>query len=127
MTKIVDMHEHEGLTRRAFCALAGAGVLAAAAGLAGCAGAPDDADSGQASSTADGEAASTASREVTKAAEDSTHLRDRTSVYAEDDETSVVCMYLTVRRGNSGENTDHSWEDINANSKYWYAQEGLEQ
>ena len=130
MTKSVDMHEHEGLTRRAFCALAGAGALAAAAGLAGCAGEGDssgDSASGAGGSAADGEAASTASREVTKATEDSTHLRDRASVYAQDDETSVVCMYLTVRRGNAGENTDHSWEDINANSKYWYEKEGLEQ
>ena len=110
------------VTRRAFCALAAAGTLA----LAGCVrgggqGATDD------GTVDDGEAAPSASREVVKADDGSIHLRDRDSIYAQDDYTSVVCMYLTVRRGNSGENTDHGWEDINANSKYWYEKEGLKQ
>lgn len=113
-------------TRRAFCALAGTGALALAAALAGC-----DGQDATDAAPQDGEEAQTAvddaSRAVEKAATDGTALRDRDAVYAEDDETSVVCMYLTVRRGNSGENTDHSWTDINANSKYWYEQQGLEQ
>lgn len=31
------------------------------------------------------------------------HLRDKDSLYENDDETSVVTMYLTVSRGNSSE------------------------
>ena len=31
----------------------------------------------------------------------SVHLRDKDTLYADDDETSVVTMYLTVSRGNA--------------------------
>ena len=47
-------------------------------------------------------------------------LRDNKSIYEDDDESSVVTMYLTVREGNSAENTDHTWAEINTYSKYWY-------
>ena len=46
------------------------------------------------------------------------HLRDNDAVYADDDEDSVVTMYLTVREGNSAEHTDHTWTEINTYSKY---------
>lgn len=46
---------------------------------------------------------------------------DSKTVYAFDDDTSVVTMYLTVRRGNSGENTDHSWDEVNGYSVFDYA------
>ena len=46
----------------------------------------------------------------------SVHLRDKDTLYADDDETSVVTMYLTVSRGNASENTDHSWSEINSYS-----------
>ena len=39
------------------------------------------------------------------------HLRDKETLYENDDEDSVVTMYLTVSRGNSSENTEHSWKD----------------
>ena len=44
----------------------------------------------------------------------SVHLRDKDTLYADDDETSVVTMYLTVSRGNASENTDHviRWQDF---------------
>ena len=41
------------------------------------------------------------------------HLRDKAAVYEDDDEDSLVTMYLTVREGNSAENTDHTWTEIN--------------
>lgn len=34
-------------------------------------------------------------------------------------------MYLTVSRGNSSENTDHSWAEINTYSVYDYADMGV--
>lgn len=53
------------------------------------------------------------------------HLRDRDSLYENDENTSVVTMYLTVTRGNSSENTDHSWSEINSHSVYDYAEMGV--
>lgn len=54
------------------------------------------------------------------------HLRDVDSLYANDDDTSVVTMYLTVSRGNAAEGTDHSWAEINTYSAYDYAEMGVE-
>lgn len=53
-------------------------------------------------------------------------LRDKKLLYASDDETSVVTMYLTVRRGNEPEGTDHSWEEINTYSAYYYDERGID-
>ena len=53
------------------------------------------------------------------------HLRDKESLYDHDDDTSVVTMYLTVSRGNSSENTDHSWSEINSYSVYDYYDMGV--
>lgn len=54
------------------------------------------------------------------------HLRDKDSLYANDDETSVVTMYLTVSKGNSSEGTNHTWEEINTYSAYDYEKMGIE-
>ena len=116
-------------SRRAFCALAGlGGVLALTAGLVGCGETGEgDGESSQADDASDSSSDSTAARAVVKAETDSAALRDRDAIYADDDETSVVCMYLTVRQGNSGDNTDHTWEEVNAHSKYWYIEQGIDQ
>lgn len=53
------------------------------------------------------------------------HLRDKDSLYANDDETSVVTMYLTVSMGNSSEGTNHTWEEINTYSAYDYEKMGV--
>lgn len=54
------------------------------------------------------------------------HLRDNDVLYENDDDTSVVTMYLTVSRGNSSENTDHIWDQINRYSAYHYEELGVE-
>lgn len=54
------------------------------------------------------------------------HLKDKDTLYESDDDTSVVTMYLTVSRGNSSENTDHSWSEINSYSAYDYKEMGVE-
>lgn len=54
------------------------------------------------------------------------YLRDKDSLYANDDETSVVTMYLTVSKGNSAEGTNHTWEEINTYSAYDYEKMGVE-
>ena len=55
------------------------------------------------------------------------HLRDKVSVYEEDEEGSIVTMYLTVREGNSAENTNHTWTEVNTYSKYWYEENNIPQ
>ena len=52
-------------------------------------------------------------------------VKDKTSVYADDDDDSIVTMYLTVRRGNAADNTDHSWSEVNGNSTYYYDEKGI--
>ena len=67
--------------------------------------------------------------EIKKAAKqdiNEVHLRDKDTLYENDDETSVVTMYLTVSRGNVSENTDHSWKEINNYSIYDYDTMGVE-
>ena len=44
------------------------------------------------------------------------HLRDKDELYEVYDDSGIVTMYLTVSRGNSSENTDHSWGPISAQS-----------
>ena len=53
------------------------------------------------------------------------HLRDNDSLYENDDETSVVTMYLTVSRGNSSEGTNHTWSELNHYSAYDYEKMGV--
>ncbi|MEG1902484.1 MAG: CotH kinase family protein [Clostridium sp.] len=53
-------------------------------------------------------------------------LRDKKLLYASDDEGSVVTMYLTVRRGNKAEGSNHSWEEINTYSTYDYDKMGVD-
>ena len=52
-------------------------------------------------------------------------VKDKASVYADDDDDSIVTMYLTVRRGNAADNTDHSWSEVNGNSTYDYDEKGI--
>ena len=54
------------------------------------------------------------------------HLRDKDSLYENDDDTSVVTMYLTVSKGNSSENKYHTWKEINSYSVYDYEDMGVE-
>ncbi len=53
-------------------------------------------------------------------------LKDNKFLYETDDDTSVVTMYLTVRQGNKEENTNHTWEELNGHSVYYYDELGIE-
>lgn len=53
-------------------------------------------------------------------------FEDNDLLYANDDDTSVVTMYLTVSKGNESENTNHTWEEINTYSVYDYDAMGVE-
>ncbi|MBQ1935293.1 MAG: CotH kinase family protein, partial [Clostridia bacterium] len=53
-------------------------------------------------------------------------LRDRKLLYANQDPTEVVTMYLTVMQGNEAEGTNHTWEEVNTYSAYDYDEWGVE-
>ncbi|OGO88210.1 MAG: hypothetical protein A2Y15_00250 [Clostridiales bacterium GWF2_36_10] len=53
-------------------------------------------------------------------------VKDNDSVYMFDDEGSIVTMYLTVRQGNSSENTNHNWTEVNNYSIFDYETLGVE-
>lgn len=59
------------------------------------------------------------------ASSEAKHLRDKDELYEVYDDSGIVTMYLTVSRGNSSENTDHSWAEINTYSVYDYADMGV--
>lgn len=54
-------------------------------------------------------------------------IRDRDSLYEKDDPASIVTMYLTVRKGNEAEHTNHTWTEVNAYSKYYYEENNIPQ
>lgn len=58
--------------------------------------------------------------------EDTYSLREDKSIYAQDEETSVVTMYLTVQEGNAADNTNHTWTEINQYSTYYYEDNNLD-
>ena len=54
------------------------------------------------------------------------HIRDKNLIYENQNNTEIVTMYLTVSYGNSAENTNHTWEEINTYSVYDYEDMGVE-
>jgi spore coat protein H len=53
-------------------------------------------------------------------------IEDNDILYEEDDDTSVITMYLTVRQGNAEENTNHTWQQLNGHSNYYYDENGID-
>lgn len=53
-------------------------------------------------------------------------LRDKKDLYTHEKPEDVVTMYLTVMEGNEGENTNHTWNEINTYSVYDYDAMGVE-
>ena len=53
-------------------------------------------------------------------------LKDSAAIYKNDDDGSVAVMYLTVSQGNAADNTNHTWEDMNAHSVYYYDELGID-
>lgn len=113
--------------RKLACILAGSMTMSL---FAGCIGNGDVVPEEKNESTDTEEpTASETSQEIKKAESrdiDQVHLRDKDSLYENDDDTSVVTMYLTVSKGNSSENTDHTWEEINSYSVYDYEEMGVD-
>lgn len=100
-------------------------ALMTAPALAACAQSdPGDSEGSVAAESEDGSPASAAS-ESSPAAEPE-HLRDNDAVYADQDDTSVVTMYLTVSTGTAEDGTDHTWAEINTYSVYDYDEMGVD-
>lgn len=53
-------------------------------------------------------------------------LRDKETLYENHDSSSVVTMYLTVSYGNSSDNTNHTWQEVNSYSMSDYERMGVE-
>ena len=51
---------------------------------------------------------------------DTKKIYDKDTLYTNEDETSVVTMYLTVSSGNESDNTNHTWTEVNSYSAYDY-------
>lgn len=55
----------------------------------------------------------------------SIHLRDVDSLYTAAPE-EIVTMYLTVREGNASDGTNHTWQEVNTYSAYYYDELGID-
>ncbi len=54
------------------------------------------------------------------------HLYDNKELYNNQDNYSVITMYLTVSKGNTGDSSFHTWKEINTFSSYDYKKAGTE-
>lgn len=57
---------------------------------------------------------------------DSVPVVDKATLYENEDRTSVVTMYLTVSKGNSADNTDHTWTEVNQYSVLDYEEMNMD-
>lgn len=53
-------------------------------------------------------------------------IHDNKSLYDVDDDFAVETMYLTIQKGNASDGTDHTWQEINEHSVYYYEEQGIE-
>ena len=54
------------------------------------------------------------------------NLRDNETLYENRDLTSVISMYLTVSTGNEADSSNHTWQEVNSHSTYYYDDLGIE-
>lgn len=48
-------------------------------------------------------------------------FQDNMQIYELDDSGSIVYMFVTIRPGNSSDNTNYTWEEINESAEYFYS------
>lgn len=53
-------------------------------------------------------------------------IEDNSSLYEDWNYDEVTTMYLTVRSGNKADGTDHTWQEINTYSTYYYEKTGVD-
>lgn len=61
---------------------------------------------------------------IKKADNSDEHLYDNKELYKNQDDYSVITMYLTVSKGNTGDSSYHTWAEVNAFSAYDYVKAG---
>ncbi len=49
---------------------------------------------------------------------DNLPLKDNPALYADDAPDSVVYMYVTIRKGDASDNTNHTWQEVNESVKW---------
>ena len=54
------------------------------------------------------------------------NISDNNMLYADEDDSSVLTMHLTVSSGNSADGSDHTWSEINEYSAYYYDDLGID-
>lgn len=47
-------------------------------------------------------------------------LEDNMALYQRHDPSEVLVIYITVRKGNPSDNTDHTWSQVNDETKYFF-------
>ena len=65
-------------------------------------------------------------KKVDKAVKEESNITEDKRIYSDDDDSSVITMYLNVSRGNYADGSDHSWEEINTYSAYDYERMGVD-
>lgn len=53
-------------------------------------------------------------------------IYDNNSLYDLEDDFEVETMYLTIQKGNASDGTNHTWQEINENSVYYYEELGID-
>lgn len=105
-----------------------AGMLAVVTALSGCAGTENIFQSGTESSTENRKesiiAGAVDNQPVTNMG--NMPIEDNFSLYENWDYGEVTTMYLTVRSGNEADGTNHTWEEVNTYSAYYYEDMGIE-
>ncbi|MDD2269286.1 MAG: CotH kinase family protein [Eubacteriales bacterium] len=64
--------------------------------------------------------------DATKIDNDELTVVDKELWYDKSDDYSVVTMYLTVSEGNRGDNTNHTWQEVNSYSIFYYDDLGID-
>ncbi|MDD2362373.1 MAG: CotH kinase family protein [Oscillospiraceae bacterium] len=53
-------------------------------------------------------------------------VTDNSQLYVNDDPYSVITMYLTVKKGNESDGTNHTWKEVNSYSTYYYDENNID-
>lgn len=53
-------------------------------------------------------------------------IHDNKSLYEMDNDLAVPVLYLTVQKGSASEGTNHTWQEVNEHSVYYYEERGID-
>lgn len=101
-------------------------ILLAGVLLAGCVSGCSDMDNNTQSGESVTSTEEVSPESVEQEAASNKIITDNRSLYENQEDTSVITMYLTVSQGNESDNTNHTWEEINTHSVYDYDEMGVD-